>query len=54
MLMHYVDPRTDGIIIAGGDGTVMEVLNGLMQRHDAVSKSQHLVGLYSSDSTLPM
>ena len=37
MLMQYVDPHNDGIIIAGGDGTVMEVLNGLMQRRDAVS-----------------
>ncbi len=37
MLMSYVDPSSDGIIVAGGDGTVMEVLNGLMQRQDAVS-----------------
>ena len=37
MLMTYVDPSSDGIIIAGGDGTVMEVLNGIMQRQDAVS-----------------
>lgn len=37
MLMNYVDPSTDGIVIAGGDGTVLEVLNGLLQRRDAVS-----------------
>lgn len=37
MLMNYIDPNTEGIVIAGGDGTVLEVLNGLLQRRDAVS-----------------
>ena len=37
MLMEYVDPRTDGIVVAGGDGTILEVLNGLRRRKDAVS-----------------
>lgn len=37
MLMNYVDPTTDGIVVAGGDGTVMEVLNGMLRRQDTVS-----------------
>lgn len=35
--MQYVDSNTDGIVVAGGDGTIMEVLNGLLRRQDAVS-----------------
>ena len=36
-LMEYVDASVDGIVVAGGDGTVLEVLNGLSLRKDAVS-----------------
>lgn len=25
MLTQYIDPKTDGIIVAGGDGTLLEV-----------------------------
>ena len=42
MLMYYVDRKTEGIVIAGGDGTVMEVMTGLMRRPDAVSTSLHV------------
>ena len=38
MLMHYIDPTTDGVVIAGGDGTIMEVLNGIMRRQDVVRR----------------
>ena len=24
-LLNYIDPKTDAVIVAGGDGTVMEV-----------------------------
>ena len=35
--MGYIDPNTDVIVVAGGDGTLMEAVNGLMRRYDAVS-----------------
>ncbi|XP_078370614.1 acylglycerol kinase, mitochondrial-like [Oculina patagonica] len=33
-LMQYIDPTTDGIIVAGGDGTLLEVVTGLLRRSD--------------------
>lgn len=35
-LMNYIDPHVDRIVVAGGDGTLLEVLNGLMRRKDAM------------------
>ncbi|XP_031549898.1 acylglycerol kinase, mitochondrial-like [Actinia tenebrosa] len=33
-LMQYLDPSIDGIIVAGGDGTLLEVVTGLLRRPD--------------------
>ncbi len=40
--MEYVDPTLDGIVIAGGDGTILEVINGLRLRKDAVRDATYL------------
>ncbi|KAK3728846.1 hypothetical protein QZH41_020228 [Actinostola sp. cb2023] len=33
-LMQYIDPTIDGIIVAGGDGTLLEAVTGLLRRPD--------------------
>ena len=29
-LTQYIDPKTDGIIVAGGDGTLLEVRSNIL------------------------
>ncbi|EDV20598.1 uncharacterized protein TRIADDRAFT_61027 [Trichoplax adhaerens] len=37
-LVNYLDETTDTIVIAGGSGTVMEVITGLLTKYDEESK----------------
>ncbi|XP_068701793.1 acylglycerol kinase, mitochondrial-like [Montipora foliosa] len=44
-LTQYIDPKTDGIIVAGGDGTLLEVVTGLLRRSDQEEISKIPVGV---------
>ncbi|PFX19464.1 Acylglycerol kinase, mitochondrial [Stylophora pistillata] len=44
-LMQYIDPKTDGIIVAGGDGTLLEVVTGLLRRSDQEEISKIPIGV---------
>ncbi|CAB4000800.1 Acylglycerol kinase, mitochondrial [Paramuricea clavata] len=44
-LTQYLDPNIDGIVIAGGDGTFLEVLTGLLRRNDQDKISKIPIGL---------
>ncbi|CAI8038527.1 Acylglycerol kinase, mitochondrial [Geodia barretti] len=44
-LMSYIDPQTDYIVVAGGDGTLMEVLTGLMRRTDVEEMRSIPIGI---------
>ena len=44
-LTQYLDPNIDGIVIAGGDGTILEVLTGLLRRKDQEEISKIPIGL---------
>ena len=39
MLMDYIPVDVDGIVVAGGRGTMMEVVSGLMLRKDKVQRA---------------
>ncbi|XP_028405581.1 acylglycerol kinase, mitochondrial-like [Dendronephthya gigantea] len=44
-LTQYLDPSIDGIVIAGGDGTFLEVLTGLLRRKDQNEISKIPIGI---------
>ncbi|XP_020619871.1 acylglycerol kinase, mitochondrial-like isoform X2 [Orbicella faveolata] len=44
-LTQYIDPTTDGIVVAGGDGTLLEVVTGLLRRSDQEEITKIPIGL---------
>ncbi|CAH3127790.1 unnamed protein product, partial [Porites lobata] len=44
-LTQYIDPKTDGIIVAGGDGTLLEVVTGFLRRSDQEEISKIPIGV---------
>ncbi|XP_044170381.1 acylglycerol kinase, mitochondrial-like isoform X1 [Acropora millepora] len=44
-LTQYIDPKTDGIIVAGGDGSLLEVVTGLLRRSDQEEISKIPIGV---------
>lgn len=49
-----VTVQTDGIVVAGGDGLVSEVVSGLMDRNDGCMASGFPVGLVPSGTANAM
>jgi diacylglycerol kinase family enzyme len=39
MLMDYVPSDVDGVVVAGGRGTMLEVISGLLRRKDKALKA---------------
>ncbi|EDO41738.1 predicted protein [Nematostella vectensis] len=44
-LMQYIDPSLDGIVVAGGDGTLLEAVTGLLRRPDQADVSKIPIGI---------
>ncbi|XP_046854525.1 acylglycerol kinase, mitochondrial-like [Xenia sp. Carnegie-2017] len=45
VLTQYIDPKVDGILVAGGDGTLLEVITGLLRRKDQNEISKIPIGV---------
>lgn len=47
MLMDYIPNDVDGLVVAGGRGTMLEVVSGLLTRKDKAQKDlQNGLSLY--------